>query len=55
MRWHVSPRLLKAEIGPTRKCQATAKESGYWGRAENICSIWGLPGLIFCDIQQGQW
>jgi hypothetical protein len=29
----------KAAIGPTRKCWPTSRESGYWGRAEDICSV----------------
>jgi hypothetical protein len=37
--------LLRAAVGPTRKYQSTAEESGYWGRAEKICSLRVLPPL----------
>jgi hypothetical protein len=31
--------------GPTRKCGSTPNGSAYWGRAEKICSVLGLPSL----------
>ena len=42
--WEESTHAMSG-YGPTRTCRSPPKESDYWGRADNICSLRDLPPL----------